>query len=197
MGTPYKELNFGWVLPALQRIAAQYPDLSFEFLGFMPPGAETLSSVRHVPYSSNYESFIRDFKKRNWAVALAPLADIEFNLSKTNNKYREYAAAGYPGIYSNLEPYSNTVADRVTGLLVENESGAWIGAIEQLLDDQRFADDIVRNAWNDINGNYSFAKYCQAKMFVLYNMAKSASQEKMNALISAIEKKNTQIRPPV
>jgi len=197
MGTSYKELNFGWVLPALQRIAAKYSDVSFEFLGFMPPGAELLPSVRHVSFSSDYESFIRDFKIRNWTIALAPLADVEYNLSKTNNKYREYAAAGYPGVYSNLEPYSNTVTDKVTGLLVENEFGAWENAIELLLNDQQLADGIVENAWNDINDNYQFAKHCQVKMFISYGMAENPSQEKMKDLIAAVEKKNTQIKFPV
>ena len=196
MGTLNKELNFAWVLPALQRIAVEYPDVSFEFLGFIPPGAESLSSVRYVPFITDYDAFIEDFKKRNWTVALAPLANIEFNLSKTNNKYREYAAVGYPGIYSNLEPYSNTVTDKLTGLLADNECEAWENAVKLLFNDQQLASNIVKNAWNDMNDNYQFAKYCKVKMFILYSMVGSPSQEKMNSLIAAIEKRNTQIKLP-
>jgi glycosyltransferase involved in cell wall biosynthesis len=196
MGTLCKELNFGWMLPALQRIAAKYPDVSFEFLGFMPPGAESLPSVRHVPLVSDYEAFIKNFATRNWAAALAPLADVEYNLSKTNVKYKEYAAAGYPGVYSNLEPYSNTVTDKITGLLADNESEAWTNAIEQLLHDPQLAEAIVKNAWNDMRANYQFERYCQAKMGILYGMAEDPSQEKIDALITVIEARNKQIRRP-
>ncbi|MCL1939878.1 MAG: glycosyltransferase [Desulfovibrionaceae bacterium] len=194
MGTLNKELNFAWVLPALQRIAAKYPDVSFEFLGFMPPGAESLPSVRHVPFITDYDAFIEDFKKRNWTVALAPLADTEFNLSKTNIKYREYAAAGYPGIYSNLEPYSNTVTDKSTGLLADNEPKAWANALESLLNDQRLAGDIVKNAWNDIHKNYQFVRYCQTKMFVLHNMADKKSKYTVEKIIVHVKNKNSQIK---
>ena len=50
-----------------------------------------------------------------WAIGLAPLRDSAENRAKTNNKYREYAALGIPGIYSDMPVYASSVRHGETG----------------------------------------------------------------------------------
>jgi hypothetical protein len=65
-------------------------------------------------------------------IALAPLRDTGFNRARSNVKLKEYAAAGAMWLASPVGPYVG-MGEAQGGLLVED--GAWIDAIESLLDD--------------------------------------------------------------
>ena len=106
--------------------------------------------------SINYKNFIASFYISGFDIAIAPGVNTPFFHSKTNNKYREYGGCGVPGIYSNFEPYANSVVHESTGLLVGSTLSEWIAAIERLYLDSELRELIAKNAQKDVFTNYSF-----------------------------------------
>ncbi len=160
LGSFYKDDEFQPVVPAILRLLEERRPLTFEFFGFLPSALRDRPEVLHVPWRSSYEEYRRTLATLDWDIGLAPLRDLGFNRCKSNNKYREYAAAGLAGIYSDAEIYRTTVVHRETGLLVPQESErAWYDAILELAGDAELRNRIRRNAFADLKANYRIEDY--------------------------------------
>ncbi len=88
----------------------------------------------------DYSPLLRDQRKRTtWSpwqndlmahykvisgfdIAVAPLADMPFNYSKSNLRCLESAAVGIPVVATDLEPYHDFVIDGKTGFLVKSQA---------------------------------------------------------------------------
>jgi glycosyltransferase involved in cell wall biosynthesis len=89
----------------------------------------------HIPGGfSHYPAFVSWLRSvsGSWHIGVAPLRDTAFNRSKSDLKFLEYAALGLPGVFSDVDPYSRTVRDGATGLLVPNDEDAWCAAIVRI-----------------------------------------------------------------
>lgn len=116
------------VLPAILDALDSHESLEFEIIGATLPNLPEHPRLRWFPYQDSYEKYTAFQRDRQWDFGLAPLTAIESNLYKTDNKYREYAALGIPGIYEISPPYA-AVRDGETGLLAGG-SRDWRQAIE-------------------------------------------------------------------
>ncbi len=142
-------------LPAVQRVLQAYPGrVEAHFLGYFPPEMKNFNGVVHVPYQPNYDEFLRFFSKQGYDIGLAPLMDDDFHRSKTNNKFREYAACQVAGIYSDVDLYSDCVIHRQTGLLVRNDVEAWYAALVQLIEDEALRTKIQKQAFEEVRQRY-------------------------------------------
>jgi len=160
LGSYYKDDEFAPVIPAILRLIAEGAPVRFEFFGFLPKALEGNPAISHLPWRSSYEEYRRTLAGLDWEIGLAPLRDLEFNRCKSNNKYREYAAAGIAGIYSDAAIYRDSVVDRRTGLLVPHASSeAWYAAILELATDAELRRSIQRNACADVRANYRPEEY--------------------------------------
>jgi glycosyltransferase involved in cell wall biosynthesis len=160
LGSYFKDDEFVTVVPAILRILDEGHPVAFEFFGFLPKALAGRPEVSHVPWRSSYEEYRRTLAGLAWDVGLAPLRDLEFHRGKNNAKYREYAAAGVAGIYSDAEVYRSTVVHRETGLLAPHESEeAWYAAILELAGDAELRSRIRRNAFADLKANYRLEDY--------------------------------------
>jgi len=125
--------------------------VKFEFVGWMP---DTLIGAPHVtlfPHVTDYTSYLELVISRRWDVGIAPLAGGTFESFKTDIKYREYGGCRIPGVYSRVAPYSDVVAEGITGLLADNDAGAWIAALEALLDSPSVRDAVAKAAFHDVS----------------------------------------------
>lgn len=67
--------------------------------------------------ASGYHSYLVAMQSEvTWDVAIAPLLAGPFNVSKSDIKFLEYAAFGFPGVYSTSHAYGSVVHEE-TGLL--------------------------------------------------------------------------------
>ncbi|MBB6635875.1 glycosyltransferase [Cohnella thailandensis] len=134
-GSP-KEEDFVPVVPALKKILYYYGGfVRLEFMGFVPSALADHPCVIYEDGGMDYKSFIGKLNQRQWDIGLAPLDDNPFNRGKTNNKYREYAACGIPGIYSSLPIYTSWIDHEQTGYLVKHTEDGWYEGIKRLIED--------------------------------------------------------------
>jgi glycosyltransferase involved in cell wall biosynthesis len=144
----------------------------FEFVGWCPPEIADLPNVSLAPQIDGYEKFVMFMLTRGWHCAIAPLGDSLFENSKTNLKYREYAAARLPGVYSDCALYRTCVEDGTTGLLCSNDPSEWLTNIDKLKIRESLREQIVENAYADVHANYA-----QFKVAASVRRAFSANEE--------------------
>ncbi len=148
-------------IPALQKILAEYgPRVQMHFMGCLPAAMRGFSGVHFTRFRHNYQDFMRSFSRQGFAIGLAPLVDDVFHRSKTNNKFREYAACSIAGIYSNVDIYSNSVVNGKTGLLIENTPDAWYAAMKTLIEDGQLRQQISTEARARVRQLYSQEQFC-------------------------------------
>ena len=146
--------------PALRQVLQRYPDrVEVTFCGTLPEGFAGQANVHHMPFEPNYDAFMRKFSARSFDIGLAPLIDDDFHRSKTNNKFREYAACGIAGIYSNVSVYREVV-DGELGLMVSNTPEQWANALVRLIEDCELRSRIVHRAQQYARQNYSLEEFC-------------------------------------
>lgn len=162
-GSPSRVDDLKLIQPVIAPILNLFPNAVFEFAGVMPHGVEQSERVRFFKHMSSYSEFVRFQAGRNWAIGLAPLVDNEANRCKTNNKYREYGACKIPSIYSNIKPYTKSVTQGVTGLLVDNSTEAWIAAVNCLVTNSFERNEIAERAYDDVRN-----KHCVERVSVVW-----------------------------
>lgn len=148
---------------AIQRIIDEYGGkVHFVFFGGQLPGVEdNTEHVTHVP-GLPFEMFIKVFAAVTCDAALATLEDNPFTRCKTNNKFREYAARGLAGIYSNISVYSDCVQHGVTGLLADNNAEAWYQAMRQLIENPEATRSMGLAARAFAESNFTLSRFAGA-----------------------------------
>ncbi|MCX8098316.1 MAG: glycosyltransferase [Casimicrobiaceae bacterium] len=140
----------------VERASARFgPRLRFEFIGWCPDAIAAHPAVQVFAPIEDYARFVQTMLDRHWDVALAPLGDSVFENAKTNLKYREYAAARIPGLFSAVPLYANCVRDGETGLLVGFDPEAWVEALTRLLADSALREAIVRQALAEVRAKHA------------------------------------------
>ena len=122
-----------FILPAIKAVIDR-ADISVSVVVIGPPGdafERAGIKVNRVPNMA-YAEFKKFIRTLDNPIGVIPLDDSLFSSCKSPIKYFDYSLAGIPVICSNVPPYSDVLVDRVTGLLVDNETAIWIAAIETL-----------------------------------------------------------------
>jgi glycosyltransferase involved in cell wall biosynthesis len=143
------------IVPVVEHfLRAHDRSVTFEFIGWMPEALGGLPNVAFHPWIGDYDKYLEFKVSRRWHIGIAPLIGDGFEKYKTNNKYREYGGCMVPGVYSDVSPFRETVDDGRTGILVKNEAGAWIAALEKLVASPVLRLAIARAAFDDVEKNH-------------------------------------------
>jgi glycosyltransferase involved in cell wall biosynthesis len=146
----------GVISADLHALLRDYPDrVELAFWGHHPAEFRGQPQVRFLPLVPDYDRFMRQLALAGFDIGLAPLLNDEFHRSKTNNKFREYGACQIAGVYSNVEVYASCVSHGETGLLVENQPGAWRAALGRLVDEAALRRQIQVRAQAYVRAHYS------------------------------------------
>jgi glycosyltransferase involved in cell wall biosynthesis len=155
MGTYTHDDDLLMVLPAMKEIHEKYPGkVEFQFIGSIlrEETREQLSELtvhfmRPKAEEGDYPYFLLWFTSQvRWDIALSPLQSTPFNQYKSDIKFLDYCSIGAVGVFSRIPVYEGSVQDRVTGRLVDNESGSWYQAFEECLEDEGLRLSISKGA---------------------------------------------------
>lgn len=135
------------------------PEVEFHFRGDTFPELGLLPRVTAIPFTPNHEYKQSLLESQYW-FAITPLGGkedsdtLEFNSCKSPVKYIDFGSLGIPGLFSNTPVYTDVVTDGVTGLLVDNEPGCWLGGMERMLRDSELRSAIRINAIRDCRARF-------------------------------------------
>lgn len=132
MGTPSHTADIELIENILFKLKEKFTtDVRFIFWGCSGTRLEKLGPV--IPFEDNYMSFLKRLGETHFDIGLAPLADTLFNRCKSNIKWLEYSAYGRAGIFSDLEPYHDSVRHGQTGMLAGNDADEWLHILSYLV----------------------------------------------------------------
>lgn len=138
----------------LLKLFDTYPNqVEMYWWGEIPEQFKDRPGMRMINIIHDYDEFIRYLANFGFDIGLAPLTPSNFNLSKTNTKFRDYGASRIPGIYTNVEVYEDVEHER-TGLLVDNQPGSWYEAMSRLVTDRQLRSAIAERAYQYVYENY-------------------------------------------
>lgn len=173
---------------ALIRLLDELPDLQIDFIDVKPAGLVGRKRVFWYPKVNSVNEYYELALSRNWTVGIAPLGRNPANDAKTDNKYREYAAMGVPGVYADAPPYWGSVINGFNGIIAGDEQ-EWYLAIRALLTDREFAEGIVCRARGDVTARYGIDKVSRLYLELMH----SAVARPIHVLVYAADIPTTDI----
>ncbi len=117
------------------------------FMGGFPLELKSLIDNGKIEYHKwqsifEYPKYIKNIKPD---LCLAPLQKNIFNECKSNIKNLEYVALGVPSVYTNIEPYKNTI-------LKSNTDEEMISHIEKIITDPDLSKDVWEKDYEVVKG---------------------------------------------
>lgn len=148
----YQDLHETGVAEALEKLMHENKNVRFKAVG-MPLD-------KYVP-RARYE-FVDGKRGNGWLhelypslkmdIALAPLHENLFNLSKSNIKYQEATRAGAAFLASRVGPYKGL--SYKVARTVPNNTEDWYKALKKLVDDAEYRQNLVKEAQADLKENW-------------------------------------------
>jgi hypothetical protein len=160
------ETMYQFIRQDIQAVLEKYgARICVHFLGYNPPELSAHPLVVCHPFESDYSEFFSQFTRFGYSIGLAPMIDDLFHNSKTNIKFRDYAAAGAVGIYADTPLYrGNGVVDGETGLIVSGEAGSWLPALVRLIENPSLIETIRQQARKYVASRYNMNTVSQQWM---------------------------------
>jgi glycosyltransferase involved in cell wall biosynthesis len=169
-GTVNHQPDLEFLSGPVLRIAKEFPQVCWEFIGCLPVGLKALPQFVYTPFIADYATFLQFLFRRDWRIGLCPILDLPHNRCKTDNKLREYGACHIPGIFSKIPPYSLVVKHGETGILAENTGEAWYEAIKSLICNEALRAKIADQVQRWVEKERSIPVVAQLWLDLLYGL---------------------------
>ena len=132
---PTHAANVDLLRPALAKLSYEFKVQGIRFVcfGFRPHWLSSTMADAEVVEPCSPQDYPALLNKLRIDVALAPLADYQFNRNRSALKFYEYTAAGAVTVASNFGPFAEAIEDGTTGLLVDNKPESWVRAVGKLI----------------------------------------------------------------
>ena len=182
------EHDFKPVVPSLVRILEAYPTIEFNLFGKIPkPKALDCfgSRVKMIPVELKYQDFMQKMKNLGWQIGICPLADTEFNKTKSDNKWVEYSAVGTAVIASAGTVYDDCCAGGC-GLLVES-ADRWESSFIALIENFALRQELVERAQQKLLQQYSPAELKNQIFHVISLANDEMSRQRKASVASGVE----------
>ena len=131
-GSPSHSGDLAVAIPALGAFASRHPNVRIVMFGQNLATTDIpVGQLENLPWIDNFAEYPFKLAEIDADVSVAPLADIKFNLGKSNLRILQMWATGYPVIASAVGPYKDTITQGVDGILCQDEA-SWLEALERL-----------------------------------------------------------------
>lgn len=135
-GTGTHKPDLAIVEDALARLAQKHGDaVAFRFFGCVTPALQALPGSTYIDGWCTYDQFPQVIARERIDIGIAPLLNNPLNRCKSDLKWLEYSALRIPGVFSAVTPYTRSVRDGVSGLVVSNDPESWFTALDHLIMD--------------------------------------------------------------
>ena len=105
-----------------------------------------------------HDDFKRFLLSLDNAIGLIPLDDSKFSSCKSEIKFVDYSLCNIVSVCSSVPPYSDTVLDKQTGFLVNNDTESWYKAILILAKSKEMRIEVAQVAKKHCLENYAMEK---------------------------------------
>lgn len=147
---------------ACKKLFNKYKDkIEFIFFGYMPP---QLKDISLFCQGVNANQYIDVINYLDFDISLIPLADNEFNKSKSNLKWLDSSICKAVPLLSDVSCYSDVI-DNQTGIVVRDNM--WYDNLEWLINNKQEMDRLKITSYNHVLQNYTWlnAKYKQEEVY--------------------------------
>lgn len=169
MGSPTHGEDLELIEDVLFQIRNRFGS-AVEFIFWGCAGTNLAKLGRVIPFDDSYTSFLKSLGQVHFDIGLAPLANSVFNRCKSNIKWLEYSAYARAGVYSDLEPYRNSVEHGKTGMLARNDPQEWLDALEYLITHPTERKAMGRAARKESFARFGLSKGAQRHLDVYKNL---------------------------
>lgn len=136
MGTATHDADLGMIVPALDKLAQQYPgSFRLTVIGVSQdlPDREWVARLTTPYLGSLYPSFVQWFLSQGpFDIGLSPLVDSGFNKAKSDIKCLDYLAAGILPVVSDIEPYQSKEIESFI-IKVKNDESSWTKVLSEIV----------------------------------------------------------------
>jgi tetratricopeptide (TPR) repeat protein len=153
------------IAPVIRRICADNPHVHFALMGSEAIYRDSVSGIpqrqrRHVPPGTldDYLAFLETLD-----IGIAPLVDCDYNHSRSDVKFIEYASRGVFPVLSRLTPYLRTASHERNAVLFSSADELY-RILERAIDDSTYRRDISRNAYDYVRQNRLIEQHAQERV---------------------------------
>ena len=137
-----------FIVETLNRLMQQ-TKFKFNLIGIGAPGKFIADAGLDIELYDNmpHDDFKRFLLSLDNAIGLIPLDDSKFSSCKSEIKFVDYSLCNIVSVCSSVPPYSDTLLDKQTGFLVNNDTESWYKAILILAKSKEIHRCKCRNEW--------------------------------------------------
>lgn len=152
IGTPTHDGDLDLITNAMRTIEVKYGSaVEIEVIGGFQKSHPTFGKRIGLPKNNEYPNFVRWLHERvHWDIGIIPLAETDFNKSKSYLKFLEYAALNMAIVVSDAPAYRTIAKHEKNCLIASKNPDHWIENLSRLIEDQNLRQRLASNSIKEV-----------------------------------------------